>query len=180
MNSQSPVHSAIHNSVSLMYTVIVNEDYTWQCFIGSKPINREKLPPDYIFHIPSITTSANMQHLLRAFQQYKICAGNPDEKFVQMVLAKKGVIKSRKNPSVSSCFIDSRVSVYENQVYSSTVRTSDCDILIPLTSSSHRCSKCIKYRASLCSSYANYVQPKDDSSMTASSSHTNLRYICTP
>ena len=43
-----------------------------------------------------------------------------------------------------------------------------------------RCNKCIKYRSSLCSSYANYVRPKDNSSMTASSSHTNLRYICTP
>ena len=46
--------------------------------------------------------------------------------------------------------------------------------------SSRRCNKCIKCRSSLRSSYANYVRPKDNSAMTASSSRTNLRYICTP
>ena len=100
MNSQSPVRTAGDNPVSLTYTVIVNADYTWQCFIGSKPVKREKLPPDDIFHIPSITTRADIQLLLRTLQQYKICAGNSDKNFVGMVLSKKGVISLEKIPQI--------------------------------------------------------------------------------
>ena len=96
-----------------------------------------------------------------------------------MVVSKKGILKSRKGQSVMA-FVDSSIGVtIENEVFCSTVRASDCDIVISKTSGP-RCTKCVQYRSSLRSSYANYIKPKNIDAMTSTSSHINLRYLCTP
>ena len=74
------------NPVMLMFTVIVNADHTWLCFIGTKAVNILSLPG---INITTIQTASDVQTILHTLQLCKICPGHPEEKFVSMVMSKK-------------------------------------------------------------------------------------------
>lgn len=131
----------------------------------------------YMHNVPTVATSSDVEFILNKLQSCKVCPGNPDEAYVSMVESKKGIMKCRKGQT-TSCFVDSSISVtIGEQLYHSTVRTSDCDFIISGTST-RRCAKCVKYRNTLRSSYTNYQKGKDEA--TAVSSHTNFRFVSTP
>lgn len=169
------------NPVSLMFTVIVLVNLTWQLFVGNQLIKAELVP--CLSSIPNVIgSSGDVQIILDILQSQKLCPGNPDAKYVDMVnsRSKKGKMVSRKGQSVITAFVDSSKGIEINeQIYQSTVRTCDCAIIIPVTST-RRCEKCIKFRDTLRSSYANYIKQKDDAAKTDSSSRVNMRYITTP
>ena len=138
------------NPVSLKFTVIVHVDCTWQCFVGRSTVDVGKVP--CLSEIPVILNSAaDLKLLLTTLQIHKVCPGNPDEKYVTMVTSRKGKMKSRKGSHGESisCFIDSSVPVTSTNIdnetvnFINTVRTTACDIIIPV--SANRCKHCIKY-----------------------------------
>ena len=166
----------LSNPVFLMFTVVINADHTWQCFAGSKAVDVDIALSN--INIATIETASDVQDILYALQCYKICPGHPEEKFVSIVLSKKGTIKSRKYSEMSS-FLDSSLPVLHNgQVFPSTVRSSECAIVIPV--SALKCTNCIKYHTVLHSIYSNYIKPKDTEAAIEDSSHVNLRFMTTP
>ena len=180
MNSQPFLSTSYTtNPVSVMFTVIIHENLTWQLFVGNQLIRVDTIP--CLSSIPPVVNSDDVQNILNILQRHKICPGNPDANYVEMVRSKKdGKMTSRKGQSITTAFIDDSKGVEINeQIFQCTVRTSDCAIIIPDTST-RRCEKCVKYRDTLRSSYANYIKPKADATMTDPSSHVNMRYITTP
>ncbi len=81
----------------------------------------------------------------------KICAGQPDPNFVSMVKAKKGKVYSSGGTVVA--IVDSMPVEFGGESYSSTIRTTSCEILCE----TEKCSSCKGYRASLRSMYHRWL-----------------------
>lgn len=165
--------------MSLAFTVIVKNDLTWQLYVGSDLIDATKV--DCLASFPSIVSFDVINAIFEVLERHKICPGNPDEGYVSMLQDnyKKGAMKTCKGNSISS-YVDKRASVVESYCcYSSTVRASGCDLLIPM--GSKKCAKCIKCRNTLRASYKNYLKHTNViDSVTHPSSHANLRFMSTP
>lgn len=56
---------------------------------------------------------------------YSLCPGNPEEHFIELLIKRKGQIKSRDGKSVSAT-LDYNGVVYKSKFYSKTVRASSC------------------------------------------------------
>lgn len=108
-----------------------------------------------------------------------MCPGHPDRKFVEMVISKKGKLTSINGKQVVAT-IDSAASVQLNgDSYAQTVRYKSCQILTNNT----KCAQYVQYRDTLRKSTSFHRWNKINTSPrrnTASTSHTNLRYLNTP
>ena len=72
--------ASITNPIALMFTVVITSDLKWQVFVGNHVIEAQKF--QLLSCIPTVvTSSADVEHLLSTLQKYKICCGNPDEKY---------------------------------------------------------------------------------------------------
>ena len=92
-----------------------------------------------------------------------------------MVMAKKGTLTSSDGKEIVAA-LDS--TALNGEVYTQTVRHRSCEIL----TNSTKCPQCVKYRDSLRKVFHQW-QKRCNSSPghnTASTSHTNVRYLNTP
>ena len=113
------------NPVSLAFTVVIYENFTWQLYVGSHLVDISCLSS-----FPNVIDGADyINAILTTLQAHKVCPGNPDEKFVSMVESSvnTGVIMSRKSSGVSGS-IDNTAVVFD---YSKTVRSAGCETIIP-------------------------------------------------
>lgn len=117
------------NPVLLMFTMIVHADHTWQYFSRSKAVDVASLSS---INIGTIETASDIQAILHAIQCHKICPGHTDETFVSIKKAQGDIIN----------FVDNSLPVM--QVFASTVRSSTCTFVIPVSA-----VRCIKYRTVL-------------------------------
>ena len=79
--------------------------------------------------IPKMLTQDSLSKLLQVLNELKVCPGNPDDKFVEVVRAKKGGMK-RKDGELA-CFVDDYAPVHLNgDVYETTIRPSNCGMLV--------------------------------------------------
>ena len=109
--------------------------------------------------------------MLLKIDTFFICSGHTDSHFVDMIAAKKGSITSPDGKIAA--FIDNTIVQVDDQIYTSTVRTSGCELL---SSSIGQCPSCKLYRGNLRAMYSRWSkQPKHDCSDT--SSHVNDRYL---
>ena len=120
-----------------------------------------------------------LSQLLLRLDQLPLCAGQPDDHFVCMVLNKKGKIESHNGEVVA--YIDDAPVELNGNIYTQTIRTSNCALL----SHSVKCSSCTQYRQTLRSMYHIWSKRQiKDVGATASSSETkkfaNERYMNTP
>lgn len=80
--------------------------------------------------LQSFTGNLNCEKLsqiLSLLDHLHICAGQPDEHFVKMVVAKKGKILSPNGKVVAA--VDKSPVELNGTFYSQTVRTSECEVL---------------------------------------------------
>ncbi len=100
-----------------------------------------------------------------------ICAGHPDNHFIEMIKAKKGKLLT-VGGEIGSYLDDNPVEM-NGQQYSQTIRTVDCSVV-----QNGRCESCTNYRANLRSMYSQWKKAGKKASTT--SSHCNNRYLSTP
>ena len=127
---------------------------------------------------PAKLTHEQLQRLLNILERSPVCPGNPDEKFVELVKAKKGKIMSANGKHVAAALDCAGEVCISGQHYSETVRASTCELL----TTSPRCGQCEAYRNTLRSLHHKFVkhQTISPSRHTNVSSHTNYRYLNTP
>ena len=95
----------------------------------------------YLSKYPVHLQLADLQDLLSTVSQLHLCAGHPDQQFVDMVEARKG--KLFKSSGEVAAFVDrsSQITLH-GQIYHATVRTAVCQLL----TSSVKCPQCVSYR----------------------------------
>ena len=166
--------------LTVTHSLTINADLSWTLFV-----NQHKVDTDTCIALKSFAGPLNddkLSQLLVAIDKLLVCAGQPDDHFVRMILAKKGKILS-SNGKVAAYVDNERVEL-NGELYPQTVRTSECEII----GHSVKCSSCNQYRATLRSMYHRWNKRKShgrgQSSTTESSSEaskfTNERYLNTP
>ena len=162
--------------VTVTRSVTVNNDLTWCIHVHGQALDPSKCSALKNFPV-TINTKAALNQLLKLVDGLSICAGHPDQHFLDLADSRKGKFQSITNSTVA--FTDTTYPVFLNgEVYPRTIRTTACEILVH----GPKCEACKKYRSSLRSLHSQWVhQLKTNSeNHTAVSSHTNYRYLRTP
>ena len=103
-----------------------------------------------------------------------ICAGQPDNHYIKMVSAKRGLLKLQDGSTMAD--VDVYVSVKMNgYLFSKTIRANKCQLLIHGV----KCNSCSTYRATLGVMYNRWLR-RSSEDISDSSSHANVRYMNTP
>ena len=117
--------------------------------------NHEVIPTSchILSSIPKKLTPATLITLLHLLDSLNICAGQPDNNFVAMITAKKGVLKARDGSTVAT--LDKYAPISQNgQVVTQTITNVKCDLL----TSKGKCYPCQVYRATLRTTYRCWVK----------------------
>ena len=149
--------------------VTVHSDLSWSLFVYDKQVVQPMCSALRSF--PTLMDSENLNLLLSAVENLKLCVGQPDPNYVSMVKAKKGKVSSSGGSVVA--ILDNIPVEFSGNKYSSTIRTAKCEVL----SKTDKCSVCTRYRTSLRSMYQRW---KKRTPAGPSSVYTNERYLNTP
>lgn len=150
-------------------SLIVSQDLSWMVHVHG-----HKLDPircSSTLSIPAELGLEDFKELVAVVTGSNVCAGNPDERFVEMAESRKGKFLSPSKEVVS--FLDSgRCVTVGGVTHTSTIRHCRCELLVANTSV--RCKCCSRYRSSLRSMHSNYMKERSVNPAV------NLRYMQTP
>ncbi len=83
----------------ISHCLSVDEQLQWSLFVHNKRIDCSVFSG-----IPKMLTQDSLSKLLQVLNELIVCPGNPDEKFVEIIMAKKGGMK--KKDGERACFVD--------------------------------------------------------------------------
>ena len=124
-----------------------------------------------------IASVPDLSQLLVQLDQLSVCPGHPDPHFVAMANARKGKLTSSSGDTAA--YIDRNAAVeISGQMYSETIRSSKCHLLIRGT----KCPQCVSYRDTLRSIHHRWSKKQNQSPSRVASthSHANERWLNTP
>ena len=154
--------------MKISHSIIINPDMTWNVHVhGNKVLCRRNTP---ISQFPDKLYAESLQSSFSVVDSASVCPGNPNEKFISIVKAKKGVVKSTSGQRTAA--IDNAFQVSLNgEVYQQTIRTTDCSLLVHGT----KCQTCTDYWSHLRAMYSQWSHNKGEVSK-----FSNNRYLNTP
>lgn len=156
----------------ISHCVIVQKNLSWKVLVHGHEVDPQTAG---LSSIPEkIEAVHTIEQLLFKIDHLNVCAGNPDQHFIEMVEQRKGVLKSTSGNVAA--YIDKAAPVELNgQVYNATLRTMKC---ILLTSTS-KCSCCVAYRDIARSMYHRWTKSSRER-QSHSTSHMNEKWMKTP
>lgn len=161
-------------SPSVIKSLTVLPNYTWKVHVHGKIINVTECLA--LKEFPTLISSPSlMNRILIQLNNLEVCAGNPDDHFLQMADSRNGVFKNSANEVAA--YVDAFAPIStEGVVHDRTIRTGRCEGLVKELT---KCVACNNYRSTLRSLYSRWSsrQTSDPGQHTAVSSHTNYRYI---
>ena len=165
--------SSSNQPVSVSHCLIINENLTWKLYVHQKVLHHDNCAALHSFSL--FLKPSTVNSFLEKLDSLRICIGNPDNNFIELCEAQKGRILS-PDGSVSA-FVDSFSTLKcEGESYSSTVRTTKCDMIV----TGNKCKYCKKYRSVLRAMCSRHKKSPPSSERSDVSSHTNYRYLSTP
>ena len=132
---------------TVVRSVTVSADLTWYAHVLGRVVPRANV---VIQSLPAkVSSNSSLLHVLLTIQLARLCPGNPEEDFVQLLERKGGQARGRSGDM--SAFVDDKEEiVLGEKSYPKTVRRCDCGLICPCNSSSlQRCPSCSKYRSQL-------------------------------
>ena len=156
----------------MTHTLLVNDDCTWKLFICGhevKPITDGPLNA-----VPVTLNQESFINLISIIDQCKVCPGNPDTHFIELGNSRKGKFET-SGGEIKARIEEGFPVTLKESVYTSTVRNTNCHILIH----GEKCINCHKYRPQLRAMYSRYNQSKHKPH-TVSSKYINNRFLKTP
>ena len=141
--------------MKISHSIMINSDMTWNVYVhGNKVLCRRNTP---LSQFPDRLSAESLQSLISIVDSASVCPGNPDEKFIRMVKAKKGVVKSANGEKTAA--IDDAFQVSLNdEIYQQTIRTTNCSLLVHGT----KCQACTDYRSHLRAMYSRWSRNKGE------------------
>lgn len=152
----------------VVLSFVVKRDKSWSLSVHGSDVTISQCPViDCFTHL---VASLSINELLQHLDKLSVCPAHPDIRFIEMAKEKK---------SLASAILDENSDVGLNgKVYSSTVRTVSCHMLV----FTGKCSACVSYRPTLRKMFSRWQERKSISPTRHTSSHsrTNFRYLTTP
>ena len=148
-------------------------DGSWEVFA-----HYHRLTPSscqLLSQFPDVLSPDELPSLVDALDKSTVCRGNPDEAYAELAHCRKGIFKDASGENIRAK-LDSTPFICDDSFYLCTVRTSDCEILVPGAS----CSRCKEYRSTLRSFVSKAKAKKPPEERQQPSSTTNWRYLNTP
>ena len=128
--------------ISISILVVINENFTADVFVHREKLNAQH--PFWETLYERYDSVSKVLALLGRIQEFKICTGNPDADFIKMMSSSVGPDSSR------AFYLEGDFCASANgQVYSSTVRSVTCSLLLKNMIFGDRCQECLKARATL-------------------------------
>lgn len=149
----------------------IEKDMSWTLFVHG-----HKVDPDNCSAIRACARSGHVDinQLVVRIDSLNVCAGHPEGRFSEVTKARKGKFRSVSGDLVA--FVDDSCPVVLNgEVYTSTIRTVKCEILV----NGVKCESCKEYRSTLRAICHRHNAHKPNKSGEVSS-HVNYRYLKTP
>ena len=157
------------------HCVVISDDGTWSVSLHGLEVTPSQCAP--LSGIPRVLDSSRVNTLLRILNEYKICAGNPDQVFIPLAKARKGVFKGQNGVTITARQDTQYPVEGENGTIVGTIRSEGCQLLI-CQGVQTRCQNCNAHQNSLRKMLSRSTKGKEKS--LAPDSHVNLRYLNTP
>jgi len=113
--------------VTVTHSLTIHSDGRWEASAFGHQLNRSTCQP--LSTIPMYVDHASLQQLLEILDKSSVCAGHPEEKFVGMMLQRKGKKIDNKKGGTSAYLDDTIPVMLHGQQYHCTVRAYECEIL---------------------------------------------------
>lgn len=156
----------------ITHCLTVDDELNWSLFVYNHPVASDSCIA--LRSIPLKLTEDSLFTLINVVDQLNICAGHPEQRYITLLEAKKGILKASNGSAAA--YIDNYAPITLNgKRYSCTVRTTTCELLV----NGSKCQSCGQYRGTLRSAYHRFLKRKPDK-ISELGSHTNLRYMTTP
>ena len=159
----------------ITHSLRVEGDLSWSLTVHGVQVSSSSCSA--LSSIPSNLNTESIHLILSTIDRASVCPGHPDNQFITTIKAKKGKLLS-KDKSVAS-YHDTYASVnVDGDIYSSTVRCSNCEVLAVRG----KCPACVRYRDSLQKIYHRWQKQKvlSPPQRESSNSHVNFSLLTTP
>ena len=165
VSSQTGISS---EPMKVSHSIMINPDMTWKVYVHGNKVPCHRNTP--LSQFPDKLSSESLQSLISVVDGASVCPGNPDKKFIDMVKAKKGVLKSTGGNQTATIDDTFKVSL-NGEAYQQTIRTTNCGLLVH----GAKCQACTDYRSQLRAMHSRWSRNKDKVSKFG-----NNRYLNTP
>ena len=155
-------------TLGITHTLCVQDDLTWTVFIHGNKLHQ--ISNTSLSGISSTLSPLSLQKLISILDEACICPGNPDDHFLPMATAHKGVFVSGSGEEKARLEKDFQV-ILNGDVYHQTIRTATCSLLV----GQGKRSSCKSYRPQLRAMYSRWSKKA-----AVSAKYTNNRYLNTP
>lgn len=158
-------------------SLTVKSDKSWMVFVHGKHVaaNRCNALKDFPIQINSADT---LQRLTQALDSLHVCAGHPEEEYVSLVEAWKGIVQRGTSTEKSAAINEYFPVELNGHVYNRTVCSVDCEMIVH----EMKCDACKAYRSnlwSLCSRHKQQINVTP-TKRTNAVSQVNFCYLSTP
>ena len=151
--------------LSLSCSLLVNEDRSWNVFIHGQA--QEIRQHNFFSAVPDYLDCNTINDLLQALHLGTICPGHTDHRYHDMAKHRKGTFIG-EDGRVRATLQSLHPVVYNGEVFSSTIRTTECELL----TSDSICPKCKAFGVTLRSLYSRWSTRSDETSK-----YTNNKYL---
>ena len=158
-------------------SILIKADCSWAVHVhGTNIANPTMLP--ILTGISSILTVEDAQCLLNKLDTAMVCPAHPDPTFIGCIESFKDKVFLTRSKDVLAELDTFAPVTLKGVTYSKTVRPKLCHMIVQ----SGRCSSCTQARQSILQRYNRWKTQQETTPTrhTASSSHTNLRYMASP
>ena len=118
--------SMSHQKLVITCEICVQDDLTWSISIHGKQLHQ--IPNMPLSDDPSIL-SPSLHKLITMLDEASVCPGTPDDQYVPMITAHKGVFTSVNGEERAHLEKDFPVTL-NGAVYYQTIRTTQCSLLL--------------------------------------------------
>lgn len=175
----------VNGTLVLARSITVNHDFHWYVQVDGKTFH-----PQHFGASELLNSASTVGHVIAILDRHHICSGNPDDKFLPLVVARKGKFMGHSGTVVSYCMhikgtlyfvVGENVVAFQESGPDGrkTIRTSGCLYLVPQPGC---CSVCTKYRKILHAMLHRTAKQPSDDKFTPTNPHSsaNVRYLTTP
>ena len=164
--------SSSQKPLVIIQCLTVDDTLHWSLFLHNHEIKHVKCTG--LALVPERLKPYTFVLLLSLVDRLEVCAGQPDEHFIAMAVARKGSFTSLDGHTVA--VFDRYAPVFFNgESFSRTVRTASCKLLVHGV----KCDPCKTYRATLRTRYNRWCR-RSTKRISGTTSHVNERYLKTP
>ncbi len=112
--------------LSVSHSLLINHDSSWKVYVQGRVVGKTN---KQLSTIPDYLDSSSLQLLISTIDSAKICPGQPNPRYSEMARDGKGVFTGANGQVKATLETSFPVVDSKGEVFSSTIRMAECDLL---------------------------------------------------